>query len=305
MALLSVGQLGWVGGVLVGVGRVAFATCAGRPDGHVDDHAAAGLLGAEFRVWSDPTVDWESYDRVVVRSTWDYSQRRDEFLAWAQRVGERRLRNAPALIEANSDKRYLSWLAAPTVSTTFVAPGDPVPSLPDQVVVKPTVSAGARDTGRFGPSLHADAYALITAINDSGRTAMVQPYLDGVDQDGETALVFLGGELSHVLHKKPVLKPDEIAPLATELGDFAPAAAMTDPDLVTPGAATEAQVSLATRVLTQLTREFGTPTYVRVDLVPGPDNSPVVIEVEAVEPCLYLDLTLGAAARLATAVHRS
>ena len=82
------------------------------------------------------------------------------------------------------------------------------------MIVKPSVSAGARDTGRFGPALHDEARALIATIHESGRTAMVQPFLASVDEHGETALVFIDGEFSHSLRKRSVLQPDEVAPCA-------------------------------------------------------------------------------------------
>lgn len=282
--------------------RIAIATCDALPGGFEDDHALAAILGGEYQVWTDPDVDWQSYDRVLIRSAWDYALRRDEFVAWARAVGPARLLNSPALVEWNSDKVYLADLDLPTVPTDLVQPGEAMPELVGEVVVKPTVSAGGVDTGRFGPARHDDARALVRAIHDSGRTAMVQPYLSGVDTSGETALVFLGGSLSHVLHKKPVLRPDEIAPLSAAEGGLVAAEVMFDPELVTPGRATEAQVELAYRVVDHLVGRFGVPAYVRVDLVPGPDGDPVVLEIEAVEPCLYLDTAPGAAERLAAVV---
>lgn len=285
--------------------NVAFATCADLPDGYEDDHPSAALLDATYAVWSDPAVDWTRFDRVVVRSTWDYTLYLDAFVDWAQRVGPERLRNQPAVVAWNSDKRYLADLASvgiPTVPTTFVAPGDRLPALTGEVVVKPTVSAGARDTGRFGPDLHHDAAALVEAILASGRTAMVQPYLAGVDRAGETGVVMIGGAVSHVLHKKPVLRPDEVAPVDPSRGDFAPAEVMFDDELVTAGDADEAQLALAQRVVSELDRRFGTPLYARVDVVPGGDGAPVVLEVEAVEPCLYLDTAPGSSERFVAAV---
>jgi hypothetical protein len=288
--------------------RIAFATCADLADGFEDDHAAAALLEATYEVWNDPDVDWRRYDRVVVRSAWDYTLRVGEFVEWAQRVGPERLRNPPALLEWNSDKTYLADLAGaglPTVPTTFVLPGDGPPLLAGEVVVKPTVSAGGRDTGRFGPGHHDEAQALIDVITGSGRTAMVQPYLAAVDDLGETAVVVVGGEVSHVLHKKAVLRPDEVAPVDPSRGDFAPAEVMFDPDLVTAGHADAAQLALADEVVFELHRRFGPSLYMRVDLVPGDDGAPVVMEIEAVEPCLYLDTTPGAAERFAAAVRAS
>lgn len=288
--------------------RVAFVTCADLPEGFEDDHAAARLLGATYEVWSDPEVDWQRYDRVVVRSTWDYTLRVGEFVDWAARVGPERLRNPPAALAWNADKRYLTDLAdagLPTVPTTFVEPGGAPPELQGEVVVKPTVSAGGRDTGRFGPAHHDEARQLLRAIAASGRTAMVQPYLAAVDEAGETAVVVVGGSVSHVLHKKPVLRPDEVAPVDPTRGDFAPAEVMLDPDLVTAGYADATQLALAGEVVAEIERRFGPLLYQRVDLVPGPDGAPVVIEVEAVEPCLYLGTARGATERLVAAIRAS
>ena len=80
-------------------------------------------------------------------------------------------------------------------------------------MVKPNVSAGARDTGRFPAERHDEALALIEPIRRRGRVALVQPYLAGVDEHGETAIVFIGGELSHVLRKQPILRAEGEAPL--------------------------------------------------------------------------------------------
>jgi hypothetical protein len=283
--------------------RVAFVTCSALPDGWHDDHAAARLLGAEYRTWDDPSVDWAQFDRVVIRSAWDYTARVDQFLAWCAAVGPQRLRNAPELVTFNADKRYLPDLAVATVPTVFVAPGDGPPALHGEVVVKPNISAGARDTGRFGPATHREAQALVARIQASGRVALVQPYMAAVDEHGETALVFLAGRLSHVLRKGAILAPDEVAPLAE--GDNAPAAAMLREDLVTAGLASDAERALAERVIDELAERFGPPLYARVDLVPDPRGEPVLLELEVVEPVLYLGTSPGASERLATAVRET
>lgn len=281
--------------------RVAFATCRQLPDGFEDDREAAALLGADFVVWNDPDVDWDVYDRVVIRSAWDYTPHRDEFVAWARRLGER-VSNPADLIAFNSDKAYLGALGVPTVPTTYVVPGGAVPDLRGEVVVKPTVSAGGRDTGRFDPDHHDDARALIRAINDADRVAMVQPYLPGVDTEGETAVVFLAGEISHTLHKKPVLRDQGVASLHDPDDPYSSAAIMYDDDLVTAVEAAPEFLDLARATFGDLAGRFGIPLYARIDMVRGQDG-PVVMEIEAVEPCLYLDLVPGAAARLAAAVR--
>lgn len=292
--------------------RVGIATCAALPEGHADE---ARLLvpelrgrGAEvdFCVWSDPGVDWGRFDSVVVRSVWDYTRRREEFLSWADSVGSR-LQNAPAVLRWNSDKRYMGGLAEagiPVVPTEFVGPGESQPPLEGEVVVKPTVSAGARDTGRFGPATHADAVGLIDRICAAGRTAMVQPYLAAVDEAGETALVFFAGEESHALRKLAVLEPDREAELRDD--EIGAAVAMWDEDLVRAGSASTAHRDLAARVLGFVTERFGAaPLYARVDMLPGDDGEPVLGELEVVEPHLYLGESPKAAARLAEAILRA
>ncbi len=281
--------------------KIAFATCPAWPEGFADDHEAAALAGAEFRLWDDPAVDWESYDRVVLRSVWDYTQRIDNFLAWCERVGAERLRNTPELVAFNADKRYLGELGVPIVPTAFVGPDGPPPDFEGEVVVKPNISAGARDTGRFPAERHDEALTLIEAIRGSGRVALVQPYLPGVDEHGETAIVYLGGEVSHVLRKRPVLRAAGVAPLGED--PDGPAAVMLEDDLVLAGTATDAELTLAADVHERITERFGIPLYARVDLVPGPHGDPVLIELEALDPCLYLHQSPGAAARLAAAIR--
>ena len=288
--------------------RIALATCAPLADGVPDDRLLLDALrergaDARFAVWSDAAIDWAGYGRVVIRSTWDYTRRRDEFLAWADAVGDR-LRNPPAVVRWNSDKRYLGDLVAagvPVVPTTFAGPDDPEPPLDGEVVVKPTISAGARDTGRFGPASHDAARALLARLRGQGRTAMVQPYLSTVDQDGETALVFVAGELSHALRKRAVLAPDQEAPLRDDA--VGAAEVMWRDDLVDAARANGAELAAAEAVLRFLGHRFGeAPLYMRVDLLADPSGQPVVLEIESVEPALYLSTAPGAAERLADAV---
>jgi hypothetical protein len=256
-----------------------------------------------YESWSDPGVDWGRYDVVVVRSTFDYARRRDEFLSWADSI-DGRLRNVPAILRWNSDKRYLSDLAGdglPVVPTTFVSPGEDPPALDGEVVVKPTVSAGGRDTGRFAPTVHDQARDLVVDITGGGRVAMVQPFLPAVDERGETALVFVAGEPSHVLRKQAVLRPDEVAPVRED--DIGAAEIMYDEDLVRSGEATDAERALAERIVEAVSERFGTtPLYARVDLLTDDAGAPILLELELIEPALYLSEAPGAAQRLAGAI---
>ena len=287
--------------------RIAIASSTVVTDDWPDDRILAGELtsrGCEATVedW-DADIDWDAFDLVVVRSTWDYTWRRDEFIAWARRIGPR-LRNETALIEWNSDKRYLAEMAdagLAVVSTEFCGPGDSLPELDGEVVVKPVISAGARDTGRFGPATHDVARELIDRIRSGGGTAMIQPYLPDADVGGETAIVFIAGEVRGVLHKKAVLAPDEVAPLRE--GDLSAAEAMFDPELVTAAAASDDQLAKARRVIAFLTERFGSaPLYARVDMLRSDDGAPILLELEAVEPNLYFGTTPGVVERLAEAI---
>jgi O-ureido-D-serine cyclo-ligase len=190
-------------------------------------------------------------------------------------------------------------MAGPTITRL----PDPLPTLEGEVVVKPNVSAGARSTGRFAPPRHSEALALIERIRESGRIAIVQSYLADVDRNGETALVFIAGELSHVLHKKPVLRTEGEAPLSD--GPLQAAAVMLDDDLVVAGQAGEAQRAFAAEVLAAVTARFGVPLYARVDIAADADGRPVLMELEAIEPNLYLATALGAAERFARAALAS
>jgi hypothetical protein len=279
--------------------RIAFATYADLPAGWGDDQEAARIAGAEFAAWDDPAVDWEAYDRVVIRSVWDYSLRVEEFLGWCAAVGAERLRNTPDLVAFDSDKRYLGELGVRIAPTTFVGPGDPLPTLDGEVVVKPNVSAGARSTGRFAPARHAEALELIERIRGSGRTAIVQNYLEDIDRNGETALVFIAGELSHVLSKKPVLRGEGEAPLTDD--PHGPAAVMFEDDLVVAGRADADCRDFAGEVMAAVTARFATPLYARVDIAADADGRPVLMELEAIEPNLYLATAPGAAERFARA----
>jgi hypothetical protein len=288
--------------------KVAIATCAEMPGEFSDDLRLMDelrALGIEtaYEAWDAEGVDWSGFDAVVIRSTWDYARRHDEFVAWADAVGDR-LYNPPAVIRWNSDKRYLRDLdeaGLPVVETAFAGPGEPAPVVEGEVVVKPNVSGGARDTGRFGAELADEALALVEQIQESGRVAMVQPFHSSVDERGETACVFFNGEFSHALRKLAVLRPDEVAPVRD---DFLGAAeVMYSSDLVGPADATGPELELAEAILAEIRARFDTELlYARVDMLHDADGAPVLLELEAVEPNLYFDQVPGSAARLAAAI---
>ena len=185
--------------------RIALATCGAFPDGDPDDELLlAALPEAEFAVWDDPAVDWDAFDLVVIRSTWDYQDRIDTFLAWVRSVP--RLVNPREVIEWNTDKRYLGELPG-AVATAFLGPGEPFFAPAGEYVVKPSVSAGSRDTARFAAGEEERAASLVARIHATGRTAMVQPYVHAVDHEGEAALLFFDGVFSHAIRKASILQP--------------------------------------------------------------------------------------------------
>ena len=229
--------------------------------------------------WDDPAVDWAGYDLAVVRSCWDYAWRREEFLAWAGAVP--RLRNDAAVLRWNTDKTHLRDLeraGLPVVPTAW----DPTDEagLPDagECVVKPSVSAGSRDTARWTDP--ADVLAHATGLRAAGRTAMVQPYLASVDDTGETAMLFLGGAFSHAVRKGPLLGRGEgVRQDRDSRGDLRPVVA-------TPGQREVAQAVFD--AVPSLVPGAAPLLYARIDLVADAAGAPVVLELELTEPSLFL-----------------
>ena len=251
----------------------------------------------EVVAWHDAAVDWGRYDRVVLRSTWDYADRRAEFLAWTESVARRtRLLNPPEIVRANTDKHYLAgldWVGVPTVPTEFAAPGEPL-ELPREgsFVVKPAVSNGSRDTMRCAQSDRDVAAALAAKLHGQDRTVMVQPFIDSVDERGETAMVHLGGRWSHAIGKDPILSE------GTEPSD-----GLFAEETLTPRTPSDAEVAVASAALDAL--DASDLVYARVDLVAGEDGAPLALEVELTEPSLFLREAPGAADRLARAILTS
>jgi glutathione synthase/RimK-type ligase-like ATP-grasp enzyme len=251
-------------------------------------------------------VDWAAFDLVLVRSIWDADRRRDEFVAWAHRVEATvPMLNPAAVLEWNTDKRYLRELpdaGLPTVPTRFLDPGeglneDVVAALgePAELVVKPAQSAGSRDTGRFAvPEDLGRGVALASRIHAEGKVVMAQPYLASVDTRGETALMYFGGAYSHAIRKGQILEVGG-EPIDGPCG--------ATPE-ITAREPTHAERRLGDAVMAWLVRRLGRPlAYARVDVVEDDDGHPVIIELELTEPQLYLMYAEESAARLARTVR--
>lgn len=267
----------------------------------------AGLI-AEVRAWDDGTVSWGRYDAAILRSPWNYHLRRDAFLGWCDRVaGATRLLNPPDVVRWNTDKRYLADLEAagvPVVPTRFVAPdAEPLPAVDEafaafsdaaDLVVKPTVSAGSHDTQRYRRDQGLAAANHLGTLLDAGRDAMLQPYLDAVDVQGETALLYFDGAFSHAIRKAALLRPDEAAVDHTGLPD-AIAARMPEEDELRTGEA----------VLAALHARTGGPLpYARIDLIRDAGGMPRLLELELAEPSLFFDHAPDAADRFVATLQR-
>jgi glutathione synthase/RimK-type ligase-like ATP-grasp enzyme len=278
---------------------VLLATCAALPDGEPDgallvaDLAARGI-DARWVVWDDPNVDWSAARLVAARSTWDYEERRDEFLAWAAKVGPGLL-NGVEVFAWNTDKSYLVDLAAtalPVVPTVSVEEeGELGPAVADfmPAVVKPRVGAGGRGVVVFdgepgGPEGLDESQLGIGPW-------VVQPLVTSVRTEGETSVFVLGGEVAAQVRKVP--GAGEIR-VHESYGGRSEATSVTDEAAEVARAAVAAVQELLDLPL----------AYARVDLMRGDDGALLVSEVEATEPGLYLDLLPANAAAFGALVEK-
>jgi hypothetical protein len=283
---------------------VAFATCAELTDLDEDtrrliEPLAARGVAATPAIWDDVNVDWTRFNLVVVRSCWDYVPRRSAFLEWACRLPH--LANPAAVLAWNTDKRYLRDLAdcgVPVMPTTWVNP-EQAWAAPESGswVIKPAVSIASLDAGRYRID-DSDERRLaidhVRRLQAAGRVVMVQPYFAGVDDEGETALVYVRGMFSHAVRKGPVLTgPDEGIDRR-----FQPQGGLN----LRVHQPSSAQFAAANQVLGAVPGGCDALLYARVDLVPGADGNPVLMELELTEPQLYFSYEFGAADRMAAAI---
>ncbi|MEV7044311.1 hypothetical protein [Amycolatopsis sp. NPDC051061] len=275
-------------------------SCAELPTGDGDDDAVVPALeslgfSVSWAPW-DSSVDFSSADAVILRATWDYPERRAEFLSWCESVPA--LYNPAAVIRWNTDKSYLAELldaGVAVVPTVLVPPGDAARFPSSDFVVKPSVGAGSRGAAKFAGG--ADATSHVEALHAEGHTALIQPYQSSVDTSGELALVYLGGIYSHAFSKGAMLgstMDDSGLYLSESL-----AAASPSPDAI---ALAEDVLDAASALLGILRAEL---LYARVDLVRGADGKPLLLELELTEPSLGFRQTDPAAAmRFASAVRQ-
>jgi len=277
----------------------------------VDAAFAARGIGVDRAAWDDPSVDWAGYDLVVVRSPWDYPERLEAFLRWLEDVGNLpTFHNPGPLIRWNLDKRYLDDLAmrgVPIVPTRFASDATGLADAllagaqgAPELVVKPSISAGSRLTGRF-TSGSAAAADLGGRILDLGLTAMVQPFASSVDTRGEHSAVMFDGELSHTFRKGPILGDEGRLRGDTYIEEVSPVAlSRTEHRVVAEASAASTQVAFERGWL----RSGEQMLYGRFDLVTLDDGTVALLEAELFEPCFFLPVDPLSADRFVDAVVR-
>ncbi len=278
---------------------IAFATDCHHSTLAADDRLAVRRLeGAGVRVeavvWNDERVRWSSFDAVIIRSTWDYHLQAHAFKRWLSRLRAAGVPvwNSPAIIGWNMDKGYLEHLSRAGISvvpTVRISLADVVPLRSvlkrhgwSRAVVKPSVSASAYDTWQTTTELAAFGDARVAVMLEHS-DVLVQPFIEAIEQ-GEWSLVFLGGEFSHAVIKRTAKDDFRVQ---RECGGSAERAVPRG-ELIEFGRRVLACAPDAT-------------LYARVDACVV-DNKPMVMELELIEPSLFLDLDGGAPQRFAEAI---
>jgi len=272
--------------------KLRIATCRELPELDVDaaplaEAFARAGIEAPLVAWDDPDADWSAPIPTLLRSTWNYAHAVDDFLTWIDRVAMvAPLWNPPGIVHGNVHKRYLLELAArgvPVIPTTLVEWGKvELPEQPGRFVIKPEVGAGSLNTRVFsGEAERAAAIAHLASITLRG-AALVQPYVASVEDYGERSLVWIDGELSHAIRKAPRF-----------LGD---SEQITGPFPIADDERAVAELALAPLASQIL--------YGRVDLARSAEGQPMIMELELVEPSLFLARKPGAADRLVARLAR-
>lgn len=282
--------------------RLAVATSSELPAFQPDDLELATALqelgvAPTVCIWSDPTIDWSAFDAVLIRTVWDYYKHHAAFLDWLDRLDQLGIAtiNDSQLLRWNSDKRYLLALAEHGVGIipTRLASWSGLPALlatmPGQeVVIKPTVSGSAWHTvrGTIGDDALATAVAQLPPQHDY----LVQPFVPEIVSDGEWSLLFFGGRFSHAVIKRAARGDFRVQ------GEFGGSVTPMQPDAATLDAATRALAAISAA-------GHKPPTYVRVDGVICAGRF-LIMELEMIEPFLFLGTSQQGSASLARAVRQ-
>ncbi|MCK6544918.1 hypothetical protein L6R52_03560 [Myxococcota bacterium] len=279
--------------------RIGIATCTDLPEPDRDQELLLDALrdagaSADLLAWDDPAIAWESVDLAVIRSTWNYHHTLDAFLAWADATSAKtQLLNPASVVRWNTHKRYLLDLEAKgtrVVPTELVPRGAPHPSLAElcarrgfgDVVVKPAVSAGSYETHKIHAADHTRGDAVLTRLARE-RDVLVQSYVASVEGYGERSLIFIDGALSHAMRKSP-----RFADGVEQVTGPLPIA--------------DDERTFAERLLASIDAPL---LYGRVDVARDEEGAPMLMELELVEPSLFLAQHPPALARFVEAILRS
>ncbi len=263
-------------------------------------------LAPDIVKWDDPTVKWNKFNAILIRSPWSYTERLKEFLVWCEHVKNVSiLLNPIEIVRWGLDKHYLGDLAklgVPIVPTQYLYASENINNMLKkfntkmqaykEIVIKPTVGAYSRDVKRFSSAQIKAAEEHIFKLFAKGDTVMLQPYLNSIDTTGETNIIYFGGEYSHAICKDPLLAVDGTVKVpSTETRSSRVA---DTNELRVAGAAmssTAKHLGLERSIL-----------YARIDLIRDINGNPVVLEMETAEPSLSLSFAAGSAGRFAKAI---
>lgn len=261
-------------------------------------HESAAIHALKNIDWSVDYVPWHTetdysrYDVIVVRSTWDYVDDITSFLQCLEQIVKSGtcLENPLKAIQWNIDKRYLKNLESEGISTIPTHYAEDwsdalINDLHDlwsspKLVIKPTVGASARDTF----IIHHSNYPKIKQLYHA-RPLMIQPFVPTICTHGELSLIYFDGKLSHAIKKMPTQGDFRVQ------ARFGGKVELTTPELPF--------VDLAEKALRSL--NFDT-LYARVDMVWFREQ-PAIMEIELIEPALYLEYDEPAARCFAEAIH--
>lgn len=260
---------------------VGIVTCKVLPEPDPDQDLMMSLLAeagieAELYSWDDESIKPSRYELCLLRSCWNYHDDADLFLQWIDLAeSQTRLENHPEIVRWNIHKRYLTQLESadfPIVPTVFVDRENELPLEAllegrgwDDIVIKPSISAGSANTRRFGADAFDDADAFLLS-HTPHRDMMIQPYLKSVESGGERSAIYINGSCTHVIEKEPRFAEDD-----ESVSDALPV--------------TDEERDMLIRALELLPQPV---MYARLDTMRADDGSRLISELELIEPSLFL-----------------
>jgi glutathione synthase/RimK-type ligase-like ATP-grasp enzyme len=278
----------------------AFLTLDERGDYVIDDeHAIAPLAELGWRVatvsWRQTETPWSEFDAVIIRSTWDYWDDVPAFLSVLEHIDrETRLANSLGIVRWNLEKTYLADLdrkgigIVPTIWPSEVKL-DSFQAFSeqhgcDQLVIKPVIGANGDKAFRVSPLDSPQRREMISACF-ADRRALVQTFMPRILTEGEFSLFYFNGEFSHAILKTPA--ESEFRSQEEHGANIQPV--LPEPQLLMRGR--EALAALSE-----------TPLYARADFIRNDENDFLVMELELIEPSMYLRTDPGAPMRFARAI---